>query len=122
MILSQVLLPYLGLKLRDAFLTRRAEAQLAAEIEPSSQDVTDGEVPQPLPNRRQRLRRSFSYLLVLLYPSLTTALAVVQLGWNVRYLFERTRFWTPAGLIGGWIVGRVDAADIVRPSFPFARQ
>jgi hypothetical protein len=103
------------------FLTRRAERRLAAEADPA--DLTaDNDAPPPHPTRRQRLRRLVDYLLVLLYPPSKTALAVGQLGWSVRYLFERTRFWTPIGLIGGWVVDRVDAADIVRTRAASARR
>lgn len=113
-------MPYLGLKLHDLFLTSRAEVQLAAEVASNPAEPTDpdaassSERPPPPPSRRQRLRNQLKYLLVLLYPALTTAIALGQLGWGVRYLFERTRFWSPAGLLGGWVVDRVGADDLVR--------
>lgn len=61
---------------------------------------------------RKRLERTF----VFLYPWLNTAWEVVSLGWNVRYLFERTEVWD----LSGWVVlgGRVRVGRLMGEDMP----
>ena len=108
--LPQVLIPYLRLKLHELFLSLGGgvDESILPPSSPSSSDTS----------ARRRLVARLERAFVFLYPWLNTAWEVASLGWNVRYLFDRTDVWDLGSrvVMGGKVrVGRLMREDLVRP-------
>lgn len=107
----QVLLPYLRLKLHDLFLMLGGLSD--ASIIGSTSDHVSNSTEDPRPTRRQTIQRLLQHAFLQLYPWTNLAWTVSAVGWNLAYLFGKTRFWGLEGWALGLVMARAERVDLV---------
>jgi hypothetical protein len=111
---SQILLPYLRLKAHDLFLTLGglSDTSILGPSPSSTSAASPDDRPPARPSLKAHIAALMKRLFVRLYPWLSLTWELSTLGWNVAYLFEKTRFWGVEGWVLRLVMGRVERDDL----------
>ncbi|CED83442.1 Predicted E3 ubiquitin ligase involved in peroxisome organization [Phaffia rhodozyma] len=114
-LLELVVLPYVGLKLHDRFLSMGGGAD-SSVLSPDSSDFSSSSDPSSSPpSRLQHLKSRARSLFLILYPWINLGTEVGRLVWSLSYLFGKSSYWRVESWMVGYIIGRITRDDIESP-------